>query len=285
MTKKAILGILIFLLCIYLINYVPYFGYEKRKPYVSLLDYQNHLDASEMLSILDERNYSVADYINNSHSKSINNGYLFNYKDKLYYLLEDYLYIKDNDSEQKTNLGKNAEGFYLNNSFLYYAYGQQKEKCDITLGGSVCHILKKYQFRKIHLDNLQIEDIDRIEYESKYNNVEKNKNYLVYQSELFHVLSKLFSIIEKYREAYPEKVYHIIQGSIYDGKFYFLETFNKNILVFDVNDNVEEIEIEMPEFIRTFTVVKNYIYFGTDRNSLFEYNINTEEMRKIGYTN
>ncbi len=49
--------------------------------------------------------------------------------------------------------------------------------------------------------------------------------------------------------------------------------------------NVEEIEIEMPEFIRTFTVVKNYIYFGTDRNSLFEYNINTEEMRKIGYTN
>ncbi len=283
--KKAILVILIFLLCIYLINYVPYFGYEKRKPYVSLLSYQNYLDTSEMLSILDERNYSIADYINKFHSKSINNRYLFNYKDKLHYLLEGYLYIKYNDSEQKMNLGKNAEGFYMNNGFLYYAYGQQREKCDITLGGPVCHILKKYQFRKIHLDNLQIENIDRIEYESKYNNAEKNNNYLVYQNELFHALSKLFSIIEKYREAYPEKNQHIIQGSIYDGKFYFLETFNKNILVFDVNDNVEEIEIEMSESIRTFTVVKDYIYFETDRNSLFEYNINTEEMRKIGYSN
>lgn len=273
--------LLIILSCICL-NWFINRGYDDMRYYASLIDYQNSLKKSGIV-VTDKKVYLAKD--NNLfvitgdkiEKENINefelndeNTHCFEYEGKLYSVEKNTLFsLKDEPAKEKY-LGKNIEGEFISDGYLYYASGAEKSRVRSTISGPVRYLYKKYQYNRINLETYDIENIRRTEYEQKYDWLDKNirydnKSFSIYKdvSELLNCDSIDLPFIKQY-QIQDEITYILFEQE----KGIPNQTGTKEALyTMDKNSNKFERKIyDLPEAVEGFAVEDNKLYINTSQN-------------------
>ena len=87
-----------------------------------------------------------------------------------YYVFKNTIYTLER--KKVIELKPNAEGFFVYQTYLYYAYGKEKQKEAITIAGPVKYTIKSYRFSRLNMDSLLDQEISKSEYKKRYSEVQ-----------------------------------------------------------------------------------------------------------------
>lgn len=212
--------------------------------------------------------------INNLANGDLPFRYTFVYKNKLYYIFNDSLYVIGERLDHLINLGESTEGFFIKDGFLYYAFGHESEKTIGGIGDITTTTRKKYQFARVELSNLKCEDVSKSTFEEFYDSDEKqfHQGFLDCAS-LVAPLGEHPFILQYYR--LDDKVYILArEGSANEMEGLQLYSMINN------ESSVTKERIEIPEGTIGFAVGKDLIYFKT-QEALFEYEMSSRKLRQL----